>query len=406
MKGVEQLIDGDPTSLVCSVNVPIPPTEATDIVIKVACAGVNRLDLIQSEGKYKVPEGFTEVLGLEVSGLVITVGSECKKGIKEGDTVFALLSGGGYAEIAAVNEAMCFPAIESLSLSQMASIPEVWLTAYQLAFFIAKAEPGQSALVHAGASGVGQVLTRMLSKKGVNVITTTRSRSKIDICMKSGASDVVLPVSTTNSGRDLIALGKTGGNDNGLDENVPPRKRFFAAKAVDANGGLAGAHFDMVFCPVGGEYLDENLACLKEDGKLVLYGLMGGTEIPIEGSFMSKILFKRISVLPSTLRSRSLEYKKELALAFYHDEEVGYPALRAGKVLPLEVEYTYALEDVMQAHTVMKKNRNVGKIVLMVSDQTNTLEYFAREMHQLEERFISPNKEMEGDRDGGKENMV
>ena len=262
MKGVEQLIDGDPSSLVCSTNVPIPPSESTDIVIKVACAGVNRLDLIQAEGKYKVPQGLTEVLGLEVSGQVLSVGSECKKGIKEGDIVFALLAGGGYAEIAAVNENLCFPAIESLTLSQMSSIPETFLTAYQLAFFIASAEAGQSALVHAGASGVGQVLTRMLSIKGVNVISTTRSRSKIDVCMKSGAADVVLPVSTTNSGRDLLTLGISEGADLKQEEDTsPPRKYYFAAKAVDSNGGLVGTHFDMVFCPVGGEYLEENLSC-------------------------------------------------------------------------------------------------------------------------------------------------
>lgn len=399
MKGVEQLIEGDPTSLVVSNNIAIPPTEATDVVIKVACAGVNRLDLIQANGQYKVPEGVSEVLGLEVSGLVITVGSACTKGFKEGDIVFALLSGGGYAEIVAANENLCFPAIPSLSLPQMCSIPETFLTAYQLAFFIAKAESGQSALVHAGASGVGQVLTRMLVNKGVNVISTTRSRSKIDACMKSGASDVILPVTTTNSGRDLILLGKTRG-DGALDmEDVPPRKKYFAAKAIDANGGLTGTHFDMVFDPVGGDYLDENLACLKVDGKLILYGLMGGTEMQIDGSFMSKILFKRISVLPSTLRSRSLEYKNGLAKAFYEDEQVGYHALSTGRIAPLEVEYMHPLEDVMKAHTAMQKNRIQGKIVLMVSEQTNTLEYFAREMQQLEERFISPNKDEDKDKD-------
>lgn len=407
MKGVEQLIEGDPTSLVVSNNLEIPPTEATDIVIKVACVGVNRLDLIQASGNYKVPEGVSEVLGLEVSGLVITVGNSCTKGFKEGDTVFALLSGGGYAEIAAVNENLCFPAIPTLSLTQMCSIPETFLTAFQLAFFIAKAESGQSALVHAGASGVGQILTRMLTGKGVNVIATTRSRSKIDVCIKSGASDVILPVTTTNSGRDLIALGKSGGDDAALDtENAPPRKKYFAAKAIDANGGIVGEHFDMVFCPVGGDYLDENLACLKQDGKLVLYGLMGGTDMPIDGSLMSKILFKRISLLPSTLRSRSLEYKSELAKAFYEDETVGYPALSSGRIQPLDVEYTCPLEDVMKAHTVMQKNRNVGKIVLMVSDQTNTLEYFAREMQQLEERFISPSKDKDNkdnDKSGDKD---
>ena len=126
----------------------------------------------------------------------------------------------------------------------------------------------------------------------------------------------------------------------------------------------------------------------------------------IDGSLMSKILFKRISLLPSTLRSRSLEYKSELAKAFYEDETVGYPALSSGRIQPLDVEYTCPLEDVMKAHTVMQKNRNVGKIVLMVSDQTNTLEYFAREMQQLEERFMSPSKDKDNkdnDKSGDKD---
>ena len=124
---------------------------------------------------------------------------------------------------------------------------------------------------------------------------------------------------------------------------------------------LLATHFDMVFCPVGGEYLEENLSCLKQDGKLIfLYGLMGGTGAPIEGALLSRILYKRISILPSTLRSRCLEYKIKLAKAFYEDKDVGYQALRNGNIRPLDVEFTFPLEDEPSASR-NAKNRNVGK---------------------------------------------
>lgn len=379
MKGVDQLVASDPLSLVAADDIPIPKANSRDIVIKVSCAGVNRLDLIQADGKYSVPDGTTSVLGLEASGIVLSVGSECTRGFKERDEVFALLQGGGYAEMVAVDERCVFPAIKSLSLSQNASISEAFLTAYQLAFFVAKAEAGQSALVHAGASSVGRALIQVLVKKGVNVIATTRSRSKIDVCLRCGASDAVMPVSTSNSGRDLIVLGLSAQEG----EDQPKRKKYFAARAIDANGGLTGAAFDMVFCPVGGDYLEENVACLKTDGKVVLYGLMGGTADEIDGGLISKLLFRRISLLPSTLRSRSLQYKASLCDAFRHDEQCGYPAIERGD-LKVEVEHTFPLEDVLKAHSIMRMNRNVGKIVLMVSDQTATLEWFSREMKQLE----------------------
>ena len=124
MKGVDQLVVSDPLSLVVSDDIPIPETRPRDIVIKVACAGVNRLDLIQADGKYAVPEGTTGVLGLEVSGMILSVGTDCTRGFKERDEVFALLEGGGYAEMVAVDERCVFPAIKSLSLSQNASVPE------------------------------------------------------------------------------------------------------------------------------------------------------------------------------------------------------------------------------------------------------------------------------------------
>ena len=398
MKGVDQLVASDPLSLVVADDIPICEQSSRDIVIKVACAGVNRLDLIQADGKYAVSEGTTSVLGLEVSGMILSVGAECTRGFKERDEVFALVEGGGYAEMVAVDERCVFPAIKSLSLSQNASVPESFLTAYQLAFFVAKAESGQSALVHAGASSVGQALTQMLVKKGVNVIATTRSRSKINVCLRCGASDAIMPVSTSNSGRDLIVLGVSAKEE----EDQPKRRKYFAARAMDANGGLSGRAFDMVFCPVGGDYLEENVACLKTDGKLVLYGLMGGTADPIDGGLLSKLLFRRISLLPSTLRSRSMDYKASLCEAFRQDEECGYQAIERGDI-KVDVEHSLPLEDVLQAHGIMRMNRNVGKIVLMVSNQTATLEWFSREMRQLEKiTDMSPAKEGGGVQDEGK----
>ena len=248
------MVPEDASSIVVSNTVQIPIPGGGDLVIRVSHCGINHLDLIQADrGKnYKLPIGAPETLGLEVAGVILTVGEKCTRGFRVGDNVIALLSGGGYAEFAAVDERCVFPALPHLSGAENAAIPESFLTAYGLLFFTAQILPGANILVHAGSSTVGQALIQIAVRAGARVVATTRSPKKVEILIARGASEVV--VVNNVEGRFARKALTCGGSGHTLVEEEMP--------------------FHAVFCPVGGLYLQDNIDCLGKDGKLVLYALL------------------------------------------------------------------------------------------------------------------------------------
>ena len=386
MKGCIQLVDGDPSSLVVSDSVPMPAPGPQDILIRVNFAGVNQLDLIQARGGYKLPPGASETLGLEISGTVIQVGIKCQKGFVEGDDVIALLTSGGYGEFVSCDERTVMPAVSGLSQAENASIPESFITAYGLLFFTAQVKAGDNILVHAGASSVGQCLIQMAARKGARVVATTRSPSKVETCLKRGAAEVIV-LSNANFTHKALAAG------------IP-----------DWRGVEQYRYFNSVFDPVGANYLESNVDVLMTDGTLVLYGLLnnsasGAMSTP---SLLSKILFKRISVLPSTLRSRDILYKADLIQCFMGDPVCGYAQLGKdyssqadlyggdaaklsrtvseaafGGHMVVQVDSVFPLEEVLQAHAKMRSAENVGKIVLSISNAATALDWFAKQLNDI-----------------------
>lgn len=316
------------------------------------CAAINRMDLVQSKGGYPVPAGASHVLGVEVSGTVAAIGESCQMGLKLNEKVAALIPGGGYAEFCVVDERTVIrPLTDSLSNEVLASIPEAFMTAYQLCFVVGKLQPGESVLLHAAASSVGQAAIQMLVRKGMKVFCTTRSEDKRLKCLELGAT----------------------GAFNASDGT-------FAEAVRAANGGRG---VQMILDPVGAGYMDENLRALDLDGRLLIYGLMGGAGIT-DPTFLGKLMAKRITILTSTLRSRSVEYKAELLRLLAEDPD-GFPAIAAGHIA-VDVDRTFLLEEILEAHAYVGANKNTGKVVLLVANAASAIQTFEQELSEMKKR--------------------
>jgi tumor protein p53-inducible protein 3 len=217
----------------------------------------------------------------------------------------------------------------------LASIPEQWMTAYQLLFTVGGVKPGESVLLHASASGVGQAAIQLATQAGARVFSTCRSDDKVKVCLEMGA---------------VAAFNIKDCGDN------------FSTLVKAANGGQG---VSVVLDPVGASYANQNMESLAMDSRWVLYGLMGGKEIE-DSMFLKKIMGKRITLVGSTLRGRSKKYKEALTVAV--ETEV-VPRIASGeyKVL-LDSVHEMTTEGVQAAHVVMQKNQNIGKIVLLVEE--------------------------------------
>ena len=300
---------------------------AGEVLIRVAAAGVNRADLMQCAGGYPPPPGASPYPGLECAGVVVEVGAQCET-FRIGDTVCALLSGGGYAEFVAVPEGQVLPVPEGVSIEHAAGIPEVFATAYANLYMEAAACPGEVSLVHAGASGVGTAAIGLARLLGNPCYVTVGDEEKVARCLDLGAS---------------------GACDRHAES--------FAEKVQDWTDGRG---VDVILDPVGASYYNDNLSSLAIDGRLVLIGLMDGHRIQ---SSLVPVLRKRLRIVGSTLRNRSVEYKSRVMSAL---QSTVWPAFEDAS-LQVEVDRVFPISEIEAAHNHMRANANVGKIVLKLS---------------------------------------
>ena len=340
------VLDEGTNSLVVNSNYPKPRPRNRELLIRVSYTSLNRMDLVQKKGLYPLPPGASSILGVEVAGIVDEVHENCTLGFVVGDRVMALLLGGGYAEYTTVDERTVMKVPPEIDLLTAAAIPEALLTAHQLLFVVGRASPGDSILLHAAASSIGQSAIQMARSRGLSVFVTTRSADKLKLC---------------------LSLGATAGVVVGEDAR-------FAASVMAANNGSS---VNLVLDPVGGAYLEDNLDVLSGDGRLVSYGLLAGGIIPAHMNtnaptgFLRKLLFKRILLLPSTLRGRSADYKAALINAVVNDVRAGIPAIADGSMV-IHISAVYPLERSQEAHELMEANKNMGKIVLEVTPPEGT----------------------------------
>lgn len=304
-------------------DIPEPQPREGDLIVRVQAAGVNRADLLQRLGRYPPPPGEPDTIGLEIAGEVEHAAGTWKRG----DRVMALLAGGGYAEKARVPATQALPIPAGLSFAEAAAIPEAFLTAWLNLAILGALQAGQVVVVHAAGSGVGSAALQIC--RGVaSVVLATASPGKHDACRALGATHVL------------------------ARDQVPSR----LAEAVRAASGGRGA--DIIFDLVGGSYLEANVAALALQGRLCCISTMGGSKGTLD---IGGLLGRRLTVLGSTLRTRSAEQKARLVADF---RARVLPRFERGELRAV-VAKTWPLAEAAKAHEELASDRLVGKIVLI-----------------------------------------
>ena len=307
-------------------EVPTPTPEADEVRVQVHATALNRADTFQRRGHYSPPDGASSIMGLEMAGIVQEAGSGVTDW-HEGDRVFSLLAGGGYAEQVVVHKDLLMALPPGLSMREAAAIPEVFLTAYQALHWLGGLQSGHDTLIHAGASGVGTAAIQLTREASARPYITA-SAPKHDLC------------------RDL-----------GAAATIDYESEDFAARVDDLTEGEG---VDIVLDFIGAPYFHQNVEALSVDGRIVQLATLGGSTVA-EVSLRA-LMAKRIQLLTSTLRDRSLDYKVQLTRAFAGDV---VPKFADGPLRPV-IDSTYDWTEVADAHRRMENNENAGKIVLQV----------------------------------------
>jgi NADPH:quinone reductase len=306
------------------VDAPEPDPGPNDLLVRVRAVGVNRADCLQRAGNYPPPPGQGDILGLELAGEVAALGSAVSD-FAPGQRVFGLVASGAYAEYALLDHRLALPVPEGWSFVQAAAVIEIFSTANETVFGLGDLKRGESILVHAGGSGVGTTAIQMAKHAGATVFFTAGSTEKID------------------RGRAL-----------GADHGINYRTHDFVEEVFRLSEGRG---VDVIEDFIGAEYLARNLSLLRDTGRLVMVGLMGGPRCLFDPAIM---LRKRLKILGFTLRRQPIESKQAIVRRV---AERWLPLLVDGTMRPV-IYGTFPFEQVAAAHAAMEANQNFGKIVL------------------------------------------
>ncbi|MEZ5899697.1 MAG: NAD(P)H-quinone oxidoreductase [Hyphomicrobiaceae bacterium] len=308
------------------VTLPLPQPGRGQVLIKISAAGVNRPDVLQRKGLYPAPKGHSELPGLEASGTIVAVGEQTSRH-NVGDTVMALLNGGGYAQYAIAEEGSCIAVPQGLDLVQAAAMPETFFTVWHNVFQRGGLKAGESFLVHGGTSGIGVTAIQLAKAFGATVFATAGSPEKCDACRALGA-----------------------------DHAIDYKTQDFA-EAIKAQ--TQGRGVDVILDMVGGDYIEKNIRSLADDGRLVNIAYQKGSTVTID--FM-RVMLKRLTLTGSTLRIRSATIKAAIAREV---ESNALPLVMKGQI-KIPIDSTFALKDAARAQARMEESAHIGKIVLSV----------------------------------------
>jgi putative PIG3 family NAD(P)H quinone oxidoreductase len=314
---------GGPEALVWD-EVPDPVPGEGEVLVEVVASAVNRADLLQRQGFYDPPPGASPYPGLECSGRIAEVGPGVS-GWAVGDEVCALLSGGGYAEKVVVPAGQLLPVPEGVELDKAAALPEVTCTVWSNVFMIAHLRPGETLLVHGGASGIGTMAIQLAKAVGAKVAVTAGSKEKLEFCAELGA-----------------------------DVLINYREQDFVEEIKAATGG-AGA--DVILDNMGAKYLDRNVKALAVSGRLAIIGMQGGVKGELN---IAVLLAKRGAVTATSLRARPADEKAAIVAAV---REHVWPLIGAGHVRAV-VDRELPMSDAGAAHRVLEESGNIGKVLL------------------------------------------
>jgi putative PIG3 family NAD(P)H quinone oxidoreductase len=308
-------------------EVPDVSTGPGEVLIKVAAAGVNRADVLQAAGMYPPPPGASDIIGMEVSGVVAELGSDVTEW-SVGQEVCALLAGGGYAEYVAVPAGQVMPIPTGTDLIVAAGLPEVACTVWSNLVMTAHLGEGQLLLMHGGASGIGTGAIQIARALGARVAVTAGSAEKLKTCRDLGAQITI----------------------NYRDED-------FVARLKEETDGA-----DVIFDIMGAAYLDRNIDALASDGQLVIIGMQGGVKGELN---LGKLLAKRARVIGTTLRGRPVSgpnSKSEIVAAVTASV---WPLIADGQVKPM-IGARMPIQQAGEAHKMLVAGQVHGKIVLTV----------------------------------------
>lgn len=326
MQAVEISEYGGPENLkICSRSTP--KLLNNQILIKVLFSGINRPDLLQRQGNYKVPETASDLPGLEVSGIVVAInGSNIKFNI--GDKVCALCHGGGYAEYVAVDAGHCMPIPQNYSMQEAACIPETFITVWSNLFIRGNLSKNENVLIHGGASGIGTTAVQLAKYFGAKVFATAGSEKKCLAVEKLGAIKCI--------------------NYNTLQFEDEINK-------ITNNEGV-----DVILDMVAGSYVPRNLKCLNVDGRLIIIAVQGGFKDEVN---FANLMIKRQTITGSTLRPQST-----VAKASYVDNLVtnAWQWLESGDIMPI-IEHEFKLSEAADAHKALERGDHIGKFIMKVS---------------------------------------
>ena len=308
---------------------PRPTPRADEVLIRVLAAGVNRPDIMQREGRYPPPANASPLMGLEVAGTVVAIGTEVTTW-KLGDQVTALTNGGGYAEYAAAPAIQCLPWPAGYDAIRAAALPENYFTVWANLMLHGRLRAGESVLVHGGTSGIGVTAIQLARAFGATVYATAGTDAKCEACRRLGATD---------------AFNYRSGD--------------FATALLAATGGDG---VDIVIDIVGAPYFSQNLSCLRRDGRLVEVATQLGAKVTDFN--LATVMQKRLVITGSTMRPRTTAEKGAIAEAL---KEHVWPILDAGHAGPV-IHATYALADIAAAHRLLESSTHIGKVMLRVAD--------------------------------------
>ena len=303
---------------------PVPRPGPREVLIRVAAAGVNRPDLLQRAGSYPPPPGASPVLGLEVAGTIAALGGEVADW-REGDSVCALVPGGGYAEYCLAPAPHCLPVPRGLSMVEAAGLPETFFTVWSNVFDRGRLQPGESFLVHGGSSGIGTTAIQLAHAFGSRVFATAGSPEKCAVCTELGA-----------------------------ERAIDYRREDFTAIVKEATEGRG---VDVILDMVGGPYVEKNLRALAIEGRLVQIAFLQGSRVTLD---LVHLMMRRQTITGSTLRPRSVADKAAIARAL---REKVWPLIEAKRVRPV-IDRSFPLAEAAEAHRLMQSSAHIGKIIL------------------------------------------
>lgn len=304
-----------------------PVAKDGEVIVKIYAAALNRADLLQRQGKYPSPKGCPEWMGLEISGVV----SECGKGVtswKIGDRVCALLGGGGYAEYVSVKENMLMPIPKGLSMEEAAALPEAYATSYLNLFIEGHLKAGQTAFIPAGASGLASVAIPMAKAFGARVITSVLSDEVAE--------------KIKNLGADIII-------------NSNAKKVEDVLKAEEENGNAVNVAMDCL----SGETLGKSLPYMARGGYWIVISTLAGVETNV---MLRPLLTKGLHLAGSMLRNRTPDFKAYILSELVKNV---WPKIGDGSIKP-SIYKVFPIKKAAEAHAVLERGENVGKVVLKV----------------------------------------